>query len=107
MEKKIDELEQEIINLAIRLKRIEELLLSMPVAQDYISEFDTKLIDPIYQEAVELISHHDSVSASFLQRRLKIGYSRAARIIDSLEHHGVVGHAEGSRPRKVLANKIS
>ncbi|MDR0708596.1 MAG: hypothetical protein LBF77_00850, partial [Spirochaetaceae bacterium] len=43
-------------------------------------------------------------SASYIQRRLKIGYNRAARLVELMEHNGVVGPAQGSRPRDLLRN---
>ncbi|MBI4153473.1 DNA translocase FtsK [Candidatus Woesebacteria bacterium] len=59
-------------------------------------------VDPFFQEAVREVCQYDRASASLLQRRLSIGYARAARIIDQLEAAGVVGPAEGSKPREVL-----
>ena len=58
--------------------------------------------DVLFDEAVRIICQHDKASASLLQRRLSIGYSRAARILDQLEAVGAVGRAEGSKPRDVL-----
>lgn len=58
--------------------------------------------DPVFAEAVRVICEYDKASASLLQRRLSIGYSRAARILDQLEAAGIVGRAEGSKPRDVL-----
>lgn len=58
--------------------------------------------DPVFAEAVRVICEYDKASASLLQRRLSIGYSRAARILDQLEEQGIVGRAEGSKPRDVL-----
>jgi S-DNA-T family DNA segregation ATPase FtsK/SpoIIIE len=58
--------------------------------------------DSLFQQAVEIVSLFDKASASLLQRRLKIGYARAARILDELEGSGYVGPAEGSKPREVL-----
>ena len=58
--------------------------------------------DSLFAESVRTICEHDKASASLLQRRLSIGYSRAARILDQLEAEGVVGRAEGSKPRDVL-----
>ena len=58
--------------------------------------------DALFAEAIRIICQHDKASASLLQRRLSIGYSRAARILDQLEAVGVVGRAEGSKPRDVL-----
>src|SRR5687768_12453809 len=59
-------------------------------------------IDEHFKEAVEVIVQYDRASASVLQRRLQIGYARAARLIDQLEAAGVVGPAEGANPREVL-----
>lgn len=61
--------------------------------------------DPLFSQAVEIISQFDKASASLLQRRLSIGYARAARILDQLEAEGYVGPAEGSKPREVLRRK--
>lgn len=58
--------------------------------------------DPMFEEVVRLVCQFDTASASFLQRKMSIGYSRAARILDQLEEAGIVGHAEGSKPREVL-----
>jgi S-DNA-T family DNA segregation ATPase FtsK/SpoIIIE len=58
--------------------------------------------DPVFAEAVRIICEYDKASASLLQRRLSIGYSRAARILDQLEAAGIVGRAGGSKPRDVL-----
>jgi len=58
--------------------------------------------DALFEEAIRCVCQYDRASASLLQRRLSIGYSRAARILDQLEAAGVVGHAEGSKPRDVL-----
>ncbi len=57
--------------------------------------------DPLYEEARATVVHHQQGSISFLQRRLKIGYSRAARLMDELEEDGVVGPADGSKAREV------
>jgi len=59
-------------------------------------------IDDLFRKAVEVVCQYDKASSSLLQRRLSIGYARAARIIDQLEAAGVVGVAEGSKPREVL-----
>jgi len=59
-------------------------------------------IDDLFREAVKLVCQYNRASASLLQRRLSIGYARAARIIDQLEANGVVGVAEDSKPREVL-----
>jgi len=58
--------------------------------------------DELFGEAVRVIRQYDRASASLLQRRLKIGYARAARIIDQMEKVGIVGSAEGAKPREVF-----
>jgi len=64
-------------------------------------EFDEK-----YDEAVELVTDLGQASISLVQRYLKIGYNRAARIIERMEAEGVVGPSDGAKPRKVLAGKL-
>ncbi|HCM37970.1 MAG: translocase FtsK protein [Candidatus Gottesmanbacteria bacterium GW2011_GWB1_43_11] len=58
--------------------------------------------DALFEEAVRTVCQYDRASASLLQRRLSIGYARAARILDQLEQAGIVGLGEGSKPRDVL-----
>lgn len=58
--------------------------------------------DELFQRAAEVCIQHDQGSTSLLQRRLKIGYGRAARIMDQLESAGVLGPADGSKPREVM-----
>jgi len=58
--------------------------------------------DELFSEAVRVVCRYDRASASLLQRRLSLGYARAARILDQLEESGVVSPAEGSKPREVL-----
>ncbi len=61
--------------------------------------------DPLYDKAREVVVRYRKASASLLQRRLSIGYARAARILDMLEENGVVGPPEGSKPREVYVEK--
>ncbi|MBI3535022.1 MAG: DNA translocase FtsK, partial [Deltaproteobacteria bacterium] len=58
--------------------------------------------DELFDQAVELVKRTSHASASFLQRHLKIGYNRAARMIETMEERGIVSQADGSRPREVL-----
>ena len=60
--------------------------------------------DPMYRKAVELVVRTGHGSTSFLQRKLKLGYSRAARLVDQLEEDGILGPADGSKPRKALVD---
>ncbi len=61
--------------------------------------------DHLFNQALEIISQSDKASASLLQRRLAIGYARAARLLDQLEAAGYVGPSEGSKPREVLKRR--
>jgi S-DNA-T family DNA segregation ATPase FtsK/SpoIIIE len=58
--------------------------------------------DELFEEAAHTIVRHQQGSVSLLQRRLKVGYSRAARLVDELEAAGIVGPFDGSRAREVL-----
>jgi S-DNA-T family DNA segregation ATPase FtsK/SpoIIIE len=58
--------------------------------------------DPLYQDAVRLVVEFGKASTSLLQRRLRIGYGRAAHLIDLMEQDGIVGAADGPKPREVL-----
>jgi len=58
--------------------------------------------DPLYEKALEIVLQQGKASASYIQRRLKIGYNRAARLVEEMEHRGVVGPAQGSKPRELL-----
>jgi len=61
--------------------------------------------DELYDEAVRVIMESNQASVSILQRRLRLGYSRAARIIDMMEETGLIGPFEGSKPRKILVDR--
>lgn len=63
---------------------------------------DEEQQDPLFEEALYIIRNSKSASASFLQRRLQIGYNRAARLIEMMEARGIVGPADGARPREIL-----
>ena len=58
--------------------------------------------DPMFDDAVRLVFEFGKASTSLLQRRLRIGYGRAAHLIDLMERDGLVGPADGSRPREIL-----
>lgn len=68
-----------------------------------VEEDDTG--DALYSQAVDVVVGTGNASTTFLQRKLKIGYARAASLIDMLEQKGIVGPPEGSKPRKVLAGR--
>ncbi|MCP2042078.1 DNA translocase FtsK [Pontibacter sp. HSC-36F09] len=66
------------------------------------ADFDSSSKDPMFEEAARIIVQHQQGSTSLLQRRLKLGYNRAGRLIDQLESAGIVGPFEGSKAREVL-----
>lgn len=61
--------------------------------------------DELYDQAVRVIMESNQASVSILQRRMRLGYTRAARIIDTMETEGLVGQFEGSKPRKILVDR--
>ena len=58
--------------------------------------------DDLFEEAARLVVRERQASASFLQRRMRVGFSRAARLVDILEREGIVGPAQGSKPRDIV-----
>ena len=58
--------------------------------------------DPLYDQALEIVVQSGKASASYLQRRLKIGYNRAARLVEEMEERGIVGPANGAKPREII-----
>lgn len=69
------------------------------VFDDYIKENEED--DELFDEAVKTVRAAKKASASLLQRRLKIGYARAARLLDIMEAKGIIGPGEGAKPREV------
>lgn len=61
--------------------------------------------DPLFEKAAEIVMETGTASTSFLQRKLSVGYARGAKIIDQLQEYGVIGAADGSKPRQVLMTK--
>ncbi len=97
------------------VKKLVEYLKSKTPVVEYTEEVTTQQIalrkgvavssdghDPLFDEAVRIVCQYDRASASLLQRKLSVGYARAARIIDQLESLGIIGPGEGSKPRDVL-----
>lgn len=67
-----------------------------------VMDFDTDNDDDMYKDAVRVVVDSGKASASLLQRRLRVGYARAARLIENMEDQGIIGPADGARPREVL-----
>ncbi|WP_430236158.1 DNA translocase FtsK [Neobacillus sp. SM06] len=96
-----DEVE-EVVNYVISQQKAQYQEEMIP---DDIPEAKGAVDDNLYEEAVSLIVEMQTASVSMLQRRFRIGYTRAARLIDEMEARGIVGPYEGSKPRAVLMTK--
>lgn len=88
-----ENLESEIAN-----DKAQTSINDMSAGSDMKDDYD----DPLYNEIVDFVVTSGKASASLLQRRFKLGYNRAARIVDLLEERGIIGPANGSKPREVL-----
>lgn len=100
-EKEINSLVSFLKNQGVKPQYTEEVV-SMPKPGATIVPGVDGELDELFKEAVRVVCQYDRASASLLQRRLSIGYARAARIVDQLEAARVVGPAEGSKARDVL-----
>jgi S-DNA-T family DNA segregation ATPase FtsK/SpoIIIE len=69
-------------------------------------EIDLNDIDPMFADAARIVVTHQQGSASLLQRKLKLGYNRAGRIVDQLEGYGIIGPFQGSKAREVIYSDI-
>jgi S-DNA-T family DNA segregation ATPase FtsK/SpoIIIE len=90
-----------------REQELDETLLERPEAaeaEDYDGEFDPDE-DPLLDRAIETVVQTQTASVSLLQRRLRVGYTRAGRLIDMLERRGIITGYEGSKPRRVLVGE--
>ncbi|KPL61082.1 DNA translocase FtsK [Rossellomorea vietnamensis] len=101
-----DEEVEEIVDFVISQQKAQyqEEMIPDEVPED---EKSGEAEDELYHDAVQLIAEMQTASVSMLQRRFRIGYTRAARLIDEMEVRGVVGPYEGSKPRTVLVGKPS
>jgi S-DNA-T family DNA segregation ATPase FtsK/SpoIIIE len=71
-----------------------------------VMDFDSSNDDDLYKDAVRVVIENNKASASLLQRRLRVGYARAARLIENMEDQGLIGPADGARSREVLISNI-
>ncbi|MCM3178185.1 DNA translocase FtsK [Cytobacillus horneckiae] len=99
-----DEEVEEVVDFVIGQQKAQYQEEMIP---DDVPEATGNVDDNLYDEAVELILEMQTASVSMLQRRFRIGYTRAARLIDEMEARGIVGPYEGSKPRTVLVGKPS
>ena len=94
---------EKVVDFAIAQQKAQYQEEMIPTEVEEVSRDEQT--DDLYDEAVQLVTDMQTASVSLLQRRFRIGYSRAARIIDQMELRGVVGGYEGSKPRQVLQAK--
>ena len=71
-----------------------------------VMDFDSGSDDTMYKDALRVVVDSGKASASLLQRRLRVGYARAARLIETMEEQGIIGPADGARPREVLISSL-
>jgi len=101
--------EEEVIQVVDFLKKqgkptYNERILESPEERADLGEPDGNL-DPLYDDAVKIVIDMGKASTSALQRRLRIGYGRAASLLDAMERDGIIGPPDGSKPRAVLINR--
>ncbi|MFC7320502.1 FtsK/SpoIIIE family DNA translocase [Halobacillus campisalis] len=96
-----DEVER-IVNFCVEQQKAQYQEEMIP---DEESEVKKEVDDELYPEAVQMVIEMQSASVSMIQRRFRVGYTRAARLIDAMEDNGVVGPYEGSKPRTVLVSQ--
>lgn len=99
-----EELLKKIKELEKRVEKIENFLRSLPTFDETIEVEKERVdeVDELYDQALMIVLGSEKVSASFLQRRLQIGFARACRLLEQLEENGIIGTADGSKPRDVL-----
>ncbi len=71
-----------------------------------VMDYDSGSDDGMYKDAIRVVIDSGKASASLLQRRLRVGYARAARLIETMEDQGIIGPADGARPREVLVSSL-
>jgi S-DNA-T family DNA segregation ATPase FtsK/SpoIIIE len=97
--------DKEIEKVVEFIRKQSEPVYEEELLQEKPSSFVLDEKDELYEQAVRLIMETGQASASLLQRRLRMGYTRAARIIDMMEQEGLLGPFEGSKPRKILVDR--
>jgi DNA segregation ATPase FtsK/SpoIIIE, S-DNA-T family len=98
----------------VEIRRIVEFLGNQPKSEEFVwsltppepeAALDEEEGDELYRQAVELVVQTQQASISMIQRRLRVGFNRAARMIERMEKDGVVSPMDGTRPREVLVSR--
>lgn len=97
-----DEEVERIVNFCVEQQRAQYQEEMIPEEE---SEVKQEVDDDLYPQAVQMVVEMQSASVSMIQRRFRVGYTRAARLIDAMEDNGIVGPYEGSKPRTVLVSQ--
>jgi DNA segregation ATPase FtsK/SpoIIIE-like protein len=92
-DKKLDKIQETLEVILWEIRKLNE---------NQKKEIDTRSTDELFKESVKIVTKAKVASPSLLQRRLKIGYARAARLLDMLEDNGIIESGDGASPRKVL-----
>lgn len=102
----LDEYSTEKICDSSSIELNEEINIKMENGNENISaEYENNEADPCLMEAIDIVIETGQASTSFIQRRFKVGYARAGRIIDQMEERGIISEYQGSKPREVLMTK--
>jgi S-DNA-T family DNA segregation ATPase FtsK/SpoIIIE len=108
-------MDEEVIKITDHLRmqsapQYNDEIVSQPVQLNgkggVVMDFDGGGDDDMYKDAIRVVVDSGKASTSLLQRRLRVGYARAARLIETMEEQGVIGPADGSRPREVLISSL-
>jgi len=98
---------QEVQKVAKYLKSQEKpqyaiSILNTPVSSQIFPEEESEEKDPVFKKAVEIVLLERNASATYLQRRLSIGFAKAGRFLDIMQRKGIVGPSQGAKPREIL-----
>lgn len=108
IDRKKQELNEQIAANNEVIAQAKEIIKSIQGGQfnelEYNDELNGENLDPLFEDAVKLVLQNKIASISFLQRKLGIGYARASKIIDQLHYAGIIGPANGAKPREILIN---
>lgn len=86
-------------------KEIEAKAVQDKKSSPFEDDGDSEQLDALFEKAVDIVLETGTASTSFLQRKLSVGYARGAKIIDQLQDKGIIGPANGSKPREILINR--
>ena len=103
--------EEEVMGLVGQLREqgaphFDETLIRVREEAEAKEAGTTEDVDEMYDRAVAVVAETGNASISYIQRRLKVGYNRAARMVEQMENEGVVGPQEGTKPREVYVSAI-